>query len=181
MTVDRTRCTSYVTSCSLYKPQDASLSFTANYERFLVSFRNPFDCNWNWAGESSISLINILVLIILHWKLVHGIFKLTETHNIFWLFVLLLATPTSLTVLYLPHAANIIHAIRNVFGIFWLTLISSIFVYRLSPWHPLAKYPGPLLPRLTKFYFAFISFQGKQHVHYAQLHQKYGDAVRVGL
>ncbi|KAF8802455.1 cytochrome P450 [Phlegmacium glaucopus] len=112
--------------------------------------------------------------------LVHTIFKLTEPHSVLYLFALLFATPASLTVLYLPHAINIIHAVRNVFGLFWLVLASSILVYRISPWHPLAKHPGPLICKLTKFRLAFISLGGKQHIYYDHLHQKYGDVVRVG-
>lgn len=82
--------------------------------------------------------------------------------------------------LYLPQAINIIEATKNVFGLFWLTLASSILVYRLSPWHPLANYPGPLICKITKFHLAFLSLKGKQHIYYVKLHQKYGDVVRVG-
>ena len=97
-----------------------------------------------------------------------------------WLFILLLATPACLTTLYLPYANSPILAALNVFGLFWSTLIISILVYRASPWHPLAKYPGPLICKLTKFRLAFISLRGKQHLYYFQLHKKYGDVVRIG-
>jgi hypothetical protein len=83
-----------------------------------------------------------------------------------------------LTVLYLPHVNSPISAALNVFGIFWSTLITSILVYRASPWHPLAKYPGPLICKLTEFYLAFLSLRGKKHLYYSQLHKKYG--VRIG-
>ncbi|KAG5730825.1 Cytochrome P450 67, partial [Termitomyces sp. T112] len=63
---------------------------------------------------------------------------------------------------------------------FWATLGASIVVYRLSPFHPLAKYPGPLLCRVSKMYMAFLSLGGKQHTYYLQLHEQYGDIVRVG-
>ncbi|KAI0265058.1 high nitrogen upregulated cytochrome P450 monooxygenase 2 [Gloeopeniophorella convolvens] len=52
--------------------------------------------------------------------------------------------------------------------------------YRLSPWHPLAQYPGPILARLSKFYFAAICAGGKQHLRYRELHERYGNYVRVG-
>lgn len=67
-----------------------------------------------------------------------------------------------------------------MYSTFWSTLISSILVYRVSPWHPLAQYPGPLICKLTKFYLAFLSLRGKQHLYYSQLHKKYGDIVRIG-
>jgi hypothetical protein len=69
-----------------------------------------------------------------------------------------LATPACLTILYFPHVNSPILAALNVFGLFWSTLIISILVYRVSPWHPLAKYPGPLICELTKHYLAFSLF-----------------------
>ena len=82
--------------------------------------------------------------------------------------------------LYLPHANSPILAALNVFSLFWSTLIISILVYRASPWHPLAKYPGPFICKLTKFHLAFHSVWGKQYIYYSQLHKKYGDVVRIG-
>ncbi|KIX93474.1 uncharacterized protein Z520_10894 [Fonsecaea multimorphosa CBS 102226] len=58
-------------------------------------------------------------------------------------------------------------------------LASSITVYRLFL-HPLKDYPGPLLAKITKWYgFYLVSF-GKTYIDYAQLHEKYGDVVRIG-
>ena len=82
--------------------------------------------------------------------------------------------------LYLPHVNNPIVAALNVFGLFWSTLIISILVYRASPWHPLAKYPGPLICKLTKYHVAFLSLRGKQYLYFSRLHKKYGDVVRIG-
>ena len=94
---------------------------------------------------------------------------------------MLFATPACLTVVYLPHVNNSsILASLTVFIIFWSTLITSILAYRVSPWHPLAQYPGPLICKFTKFYLAFLSLHGKQYLYYSQLHKKYGDVVRIG-
>jgi hypothetical protein len=113
-------------------------------------------------------------------QLVHLIFKQTETRQPFWLFILLLAIPGCLTFLYLPHAGSTISATVKVFSLFWSTLATSILVYRVSPWHPLAKYPGPLVCKLTKFHLACSALGGKQYLYYYELHQKYGDVVRIG-
>ena len=113
-------------------------------------------------------------------QLVHLIFKRTETRRPLWLFILLLAIPGCLTFLYLPHAGSIILAATKVFGLFWSTLATSILAYRASPWHPLARYPGPLLCKLSKFYAAYLALGGKQYLYYYELHQKYGDVVRIG-
>ncbi|KAH9847877.1 cytochrome P450 [Lenzites betulinus] len=65
-------------------------------------------------------------------------------------------------------------------SIYALFLISSTILYRLSPWHPLASYPGPLLARLSSLYLTAISGTGRRHVIIDKLHAKYGTYVRVG-
>lgn len=44
--------------------------------------------------------------------------------------------------------------------------------------HPLAKYPGPLLGRLTQWYDVYHAYKGDKHVLFYRLHQKYGTVVR---
>ncbi|KAG6872248.1 hypothetical protein C0995_011597 [Termitomyces sp. Mi166 len=110
----------------------------------------------------------------------HLIFKQTETHNPVHLVVLLLGTPTLLTALNALHSTSVLSAAFTTFCAFWVTLSISIVLYRLSPFHPLAKYPGPLLCRVSKMYMAFLSLGGKQHTYYLRLHEQYGDVVRVG-
>ncbi|KAI0761269.1 high nitrogen upregulated cytochrome P450 monooxygenase 2 [Trametes elegans] len=63
---------------------------------------------------------------------------------------------------------------------FLATLLSSVVIYRLSPFHPLARYPGPLGCRLTKFWMACIGYTGRQHLYIRDLHERYGDVVRIG-
>ncbi|KAI0067774.1 high nitrogen upregulated cytochrome P450 monooxygenase 2 [Artomyces pyxidatus] len=53
-------------------------------------------------------------------------------------------------------------------------------VYRLSPIHPLAEYPGPSLARISKLRSSYVCAQGKQHLYFQRLHEKYGDFVRTG-
>ena len=52
-------------------------------------------------------------------------------------------------------------------------------MYRLQ-FHPLAKYPGPLLGRITDWYSVYRAWTGKRHVDFYNLHQKYGSIVRYG-
>ncbi|CAA7267082.1 unnamed protein product [Cyclocybe aegerita] len=112
---------------------------------------------------------------------VHLIFKRTETHEPAYVLLLLLVVPSALTLLFLQHTSSIFYAAFTVFGVYWTSVSSSILLYRVSPWHPLAKYPGPLLCKLSKFYLAFkVARGGKQHIYYKSLHEKYGDIVRVG-
>jgi hypothetical protein len=83
--------------------------------------------------------------------------------------------------LYSGNSASLLSTAFSVFTLFWASILASIVVYRLSPWHPLASYPGPLICKLTKFHIAFMSLGGKQYMYYARLHEKYGDAVRIGV
>ena len=52
----------------------------------------------------------------------------------------------------------------RVIGCFLGGLCSSVMVYRLSPWHPLANYPGPALAKLSKWYMAYWIGKGDRHL-----------------
>ncbi|KZV95507.1 cytochrome P450 [Exidia glandulosa HHB12029] len=64
-------------------------------------------------------------------------------------------------------------------GTTFATLLLSIAAYRLSPWHPLARYPGPLLHRLTKLRTVYASWRGNHFKEMAKIHDKYGPVVRM--
>lgn len=66
------------------------------------------------------------------------------------------------------------------YAVHCLTFVAALVAYRLSPLHPLYKYPGPPLARITKFYFVFGSMSGKQYLWAKKIHDKYGDIVRIG-
>lgn len=57
----------------------------------------------------------------------------------------------------------------------------AVVIYRLSPLHPLARYPGPRLCSVSGFMLAFKSMAGDQHLYMKSLHDRYGDVVRIGL
>jgi cytochrome P450 len=54
----------------------------------------------------------------------------------------------------------------------------GLSIYRIT-FHPLAKYPGPLLNAISWWPQAIFNIQGKAHLKQYQLHQKYGNVVRV--
>ncbi|THU80149.1 cytochrome P450 [Dendrothele bispora CBS 962.96] len=66
--------------------------------------------------------------------------------------------------------------VASYFGI--LTLLA--ITYRTSPIHPLANYPGPALSKVSKLWAIWVLWRGKQHLVYKELHELYGDVVRVG-
>ena len=46
--------------------------------------------------------------------------------------------------------------------------------------HPLAKFPGPLLAKVTELYPLYRSIVGDRHLTIWRLHEKHGDFVRYG-
>ncbi|RPD52947.1 high nitrogen upregulated cytochrome P450 monooxygenase 2 [Lentinus tigrinus ALCF2SS1-7] len=57
---------------------------------------------------------------------------------------------------------------------------TSIILYRLSPVHPLSRYPGPYLRRSSHFVSACIAVAGNRCRHFDALRRRYGDIVRTG-
>ncbi|KAF6812374.1 L-ornithine-N5-monooxygenase [Colletotrichum musicola] len=62
---------------------------------------------------------------------------------------------------------------------YFAALFASIGVYRLI-FHPLRRFPGPFQAKVTKLYIPWINLDWKLHEYYLEMHQKYGDFVRVG-
>ncbi|KZP25865.1 cytochrome P450 [Athelia psychrophila] len=111
---------------------------------------------------------------------VYQIFKRYEPNAPLPVAILLLFVPTVLVPLVAPHTPNTLLAIPLTFSVYWASIIAYVSVYRLSPFHPLANYPGPVLGKLTKLTLAWKMYRGRQHLYYQKLHKQYGDIVRVG-
>jgi len=54
-----------------------------------------------------------------------------------------------------------------------------VVIYRLTL-HPLAKYPGPFLAKITTWYDTYHSYFKDRHYDQLECHQKYGPIVRYG-
>ncbi|EKM59211.1 uncharacterized protein PHACADRAFT_205387 [Phanerochaete carnosa HHB-10118-sp] len=61
-----------------------------------------------------------------------------------------------------------------------LLIILATALYRLSPLHPLAKFPGGLLDKVTDLRLAYITYSGRRGAHVVALHERYGVIVRIG-
>ncbi|KAL0566006.1 hypothetical protein V5O48_016011 [Marasmius crinis-equi] len=79
-----------------------------------------------------------------------------------------------------PQAFSVPSVIVNGYCAFYLTLATSIVLYRVSPIHPLAKIPGPVAFRTTKLWRTYICAKGKQQFVLKELHDHYGPIVRTG-
>ncbi|KAL0579555.1 hypothetical protein V5O48_002435 [Marasmius crinis-equi] len=104
------------------------------------------------------------------------IFKRTETISNRSLSVLLLAVPSLLAYLPPDKDASVVTSFVGYYAVIFLCTI----LYRLSPWHPLARYPGPWICKLTKFRVALEGGKGRLYLYTRDLHEKYGDVVRIG-
>ncbi|CAK7563498.1 MAG: hypothetical protein SEPTF4163_001367 [Sporothrix epigloea] len=60
-----------------------------------------------------------------------------------------------------------------------LFFIIGLVIYRIFL-HPLAKYPGPLLAKLTDAYMLYHAWKGDRHLELWRLHERYGPIVRFG-
>ena len=115
-------------------------------------------------------------------QVVHGMYNKYEFEptNFVASFLLLAATPFLSSNFVKGHFSSDVYGLLVTFGLFYFTLGLSIVLYRLSPLHPLAKYPGPVILRITKLAATVQAFRGKQHIFFKKLHDQYGPCVRVG-
>jgi len=133
-------------------------------------------------------------------QLIHRFFQKYEPQSPGVCAFLLFIMPAVVSGAFKEGASSILGPLLRTYAIFHTTLISSIVLYRLSPFHPLAKYPGPVLAKMSKLWFvsvliicgvqrpqidavfskAHLGWQGKQYIYYRGLHKKYGSVVRVG-
>ena len=68
----------------------------------------------------------------------------------------------------------------SIFAAYLSLLLGYTVAYRLSPFHPLARYPGPVLARVSKFFMLGVITMGHAHQYHRRLHDKHGDIVRIG-
>ncbi|SJL03470.1 uncharacterized protein ARMOST_06826 [Armillaria ostoyae] len=112
----------------------------------------------------------------------HILFKKSEPRILSFL-SLVAAYFVSAFVFALSETRDILHS--SIFAsvalnAFFAGLSVSIGVYRLSPWHPLSRYPGPTLAKLTKWYMSYWVAKGNRHLKLQELHRVYGHWVRIG-
>ena len=98
---------------------------------------------------------------------------------------MVLSHALALTTLYIALSASVLseRALRTSaeMGIVYvLTLVLITLVHRLSPWHPLASYPGPFMAKITSLWLTYISYTGKRYLILDALHARYGPFLRIG-
>ncbi|OBZ79546.1 hypothetical protein A0H81_01401 [Grifola frondosa] len=131
------------------------------------------------ASGATLPLRDALLAVGVSALATHIIFKRYEPNHIPTHIFLLLVPPSVLSILF-PSNFSVSFALLVSFATYLSSLILSIVAYRLSPLHPLAQYPGPLLHKVSKLWMARITRTGKRHLYLQALHQHYGDIVRIG-
>ena len=89
-------------------------------------------------------------------------------------------TPPIYTLTLSSSPASPICTFLTLTSTYLTALAASTVIYRLSPWHPLARYPGPLGCRVSKLWMGAVCVPGFQHRYIQALHERYGDVVRIG-
>ncbi|KIW17554.1 hypothetical protein PV08_04748 [Exophiala spinifera] len=73
----------------------------------------------------------------------------------------------------MPSLLTLLHAFAAVIVLYF----TGLAVFRIY-FHPLAKYPGPLLAKVTQWPEARSAFRGRRFLDLHLMHEKYGDVVR---
>lgn len=111
---------------------------------------------------------------------IHLIYNRVEPRKLKIHFFLLIAVPILLVWYFHSLFSSWIKAILYLYPTFVVTLLLSLVLYRLSPLHPLAKFPGPVPNRISNFIMCKIAAGRKQHIYLKELHDQYGPYVRIG-
>ncbi|EKM57284.1 uncharacterized protein PHACADRAFT_254974 [Phanerochaete carnosa HHB-10118-sp] len=106
------------------------------------------------------------------------VYKYFEPNNLSAHVVLLLGVPALLVGRLSPQLSFLQQAGAVIF--YWSLILVFTATYRLSPFHPLAKYPGPTLGKLSRIYVAYFNGRGDLHRVIRDWHDRYGDVVRIG-
>ncbi|EMD31227.1 hypothetical protein CERSUDRAFT_60323, partial [Gelatoporia subvermispora B] len=92
----------------------------------------------------------------------------------------LLGIPPVLLSTILRHYFGTPASILVSYLVFLVVLAFSVVVHRISPFHPLARFPGPLSHKISRLSLTSIALSCREHVHIHELHEHYGDVVRIG-
>lgn len=112
-------------------------------------------------------------------------FRIGEHHKsgLLYFQLVVAAVPALLPVTVLLTHASLLEASKVLFQtecVFLLSLSFSITLYRFSPYHRLAAFPGPWMWRWTKLTQAFANRHSRGFEALDRLHQRYGEYVRIG-
>ncbi|GJE95883.1 cytochrome P450 [Phanerochaete sordida] len=129
----------------------------------------------------TIDALDPRVVVLVTSAAVYLVYKNYEPNSPASALILLGAVPGVLTAVLHQHVGSFTAAAFTVYASYWSILATLVVAYRLSPFHPLARYPGPILCKVSKGWLAYIAgTTGKAHLYVQDLHMRYGEVVRIG-
>jgi len=118
--------------------------------------------------------------LILHFQVSYLVLHKYEPEDFFTVSGLVLVPPSVITWVCRTVQSQSSPALTSIFAAYLSLLLGYTVAYRLSPFHPLARYPGPFLARVSKFFMLSVVTMGHAHQYYRRLHDEHGDIVRTG-
>ena len=117
-------------------------------------------------------------------QIAHQVFRRYETFSILTHAALLLGPPALIAASAVPDPSTNLDLFKDAFRssvfVYLATLALSIVAYRISPFHPLARYPGPWLAKVSMLGPALFSTTGHRHKYVKKMHDLHGDVLRIG-
>ncbi|KAF8520538.1 cytochrome P450 [Gautieria morchelliformis] len=110
----------------------------------------------------------------------HFIFNKYEPRRVCPTLALILGPPLVVACFLCPPDRPSVIEILGFYAVHLGSLIASLVAYLLSPYHPLAAFPGPIICKLTRLWGLKVVQTGNQHRYYKALHARYGPYVRTG-
>ncbi|THH31228.1 hypothetical protein EUX98_g2944 [Antrodiella citrinella] len=113
-------------------------------------------------------------------QLTHVIFNRFEPKAMPILIFFFVLVPLASSMILLAHLPLMI-ALPVAFTTYFSALLTSIGLYRLSPFHPLSRYPGPIKLKLSSLFVYHMAIKGDRHKYIQRLHEEYqSDVLRIG-
>ncbi|KAJ6588103.1 cytochrome P450 [Mycena capillaripes] len=107
-------------------------------------------------------------------------FKRYEPKDVALLAGLLVVPPLVIAFLPQEYPHELLGSLLRAYSLYYSGLLVSVITYRISPAHPLSKYPGPVACKISKLWLTSVVSRGKFHVYLKGLHDKYGSVIRIG-
>ena len=130
--------------------------------------------------STRVSPFRAFKVLILSFQVSHLILHKYEPEDFFAVSGLALVPPTVIAWICRAVQSQNPPAPISIFAAYLSLLLGYTVAYRLSPFHPLARYPGPFLARVSKLFMVGVVTMGHAHQYYQRLHEKHGDIVRTG-
>ncbi|TFK45941.1 cytochrome P450 [Heliocybe sulcata] len=129
------------------------------------------------------SLLRVVIYAIIAGVSSHAVIKRSEPSALTVLLAVVCYLVVSIVALCHTKGFGMLDASKYtvcVLAAYLASLVATVIVYRLSPWHPLAQYSGPRPAKITKWWMAFWIARGNRHLKLRELHEIYGPWVRIG-